>query len=356
MSGPPRRDIVDPDEIGVYHCSNRCVRRAFLCGIDPYSQQDFDHRRDWVVAREQLLARLFAIDVEFRAEMQNHLHVVLRTRPDIVATWSDEEVIRRWLSVTKLTRSFVDVIEEPSAQRVGEKLLNAEYVAKVRKRLSSVSYFMGSLCEYVARRGNQEDGVSGKFWEDRFRCRRCMDEAGILICGMYVDLNQIRAREASTPEESTHTSAYDRIQAYLLRRAAGAQGIPPDQMLPDSWLCKLTLEQGPDVDLGMGRGSVTPWRASDRGLLSISLEEYLQLLDWTGRQLRDDKRGAIPEHLAPILQRLGIRADRWVDIMTNLERWFSNAVGRLDGLNRAAAFAGRQWLHGMGMASELFTS
>ena len=47
-------------------------------------------------------------------------------------------------------------------------------------------------------------------------------------------------------------------------------------------------------------------RASDQGFLPMNSEHYIMLLDWTGRELRADKRGAIPEHLAPILERLGI--------------------------------------------------
>ena len=94
-----------------------------------------------------------------------------RARPDIVRTWSDEEVVRRWLSITKLTRNFEDVIVPPDAARVRMKAADTKYVADVRLRLSSISYFMAELSEYVARRANAEDGVSGKFWESRFGCR-----------------------------------------------------------------------------------------------------------------------------------------------------------------------------------------
>ena len=30
----PRKFVFDPTEVGIYHCINRCVHRAFLCGID----------------------------------------------------------------------------------------------------------------------------------------------------------------------------------------------------------------------------------------------------------------------------------------------------------------------------------
>ena len=84
----------------VFHCTVRCVRRAFLCGRDPVSGHDYSHRRDWILIREEQLVGLFAIEVEFRCEMRNHLHVILRTCPEIARRLSDEEVARRWLTIT----------------------------------------------------------------------------------------------------------------------------------------------------------------------------------------------------------------------------------------------------------------
>jgi len=90
-----RAELADPCEVEVFHIWNRVVRRARLCGDDPYTEKNYDYRRDWITNRERFLAQLFGIDVAFHAELSNHIHLVLRTRPDIVRTWSDEEVIRR---------------------------------------------------------------------------------------------------------------------------------------------------------------------------------------------------------------------------------------------------------------------
>jgi hypothetical protein len=46
-----RGQIVVEDTVGVYHCIARCVRRAFLCGIDPYTGQDYSHRKEWILDR-----------------------------------------------------------------------------------------------------------------------------------------------------------------------------------------------------------------------------------------------------------------------------------------------------------------
>ena len=105
MPSCPRGEIVRDGEVGVYHCWSRCVRRAFLCGNDPVTGKDFEHRRDWICQFEERLAGLFGIEVAFHGELSNHIHVVLRTRPDVVALWSDEEVARRWLTITHLVRS-----------------------------------------------------------------------------------------------------------------------------------------------------------------------------------------------------------------------------------------------------------
>jgi hypothetical protein len=60
---PARKIVVVPDEVGVYHCISRCVRRAFLCGEDHYSGKNYEHRRGWVRERVRFLSGLFGIDV-----------------------------------------------------------------------------------------------------------------------------------------------------------------------------------------------------------------------------------------------------------------------------------------------------
>jgi hypothetical protein len=91
-----RGQIVVEDQVGVYHCIARCVRRAFLCGVDPYTGQDFSHRKEWILDRMRELAGLFAIEVCGYSVMSNHLHLVLRNRPDIAEQWSDDEIALRW--------------------------------------------------------------------------------------------------------------------------------------------------------------------------------------------------------------------------------------------------------------------
>ena len=105
MPRPNRCDIVDPDKVGYYHCYSRCVRRAFLCGWDKATGKDYSHRKKWVVDRQVLLAQVFAIELVGYAIMDDHMHHVLRTRPDIAKRWSDEEVVRRWCQLHPRTRN-----------------------------------------------------------------------------------------------------------------------------------------------------------------------------------------------------------------------------------------------------------
>jgi hypothetical protein len=96
MPAYARRQIVDETEVGVYHCVSRCVRRAFLCGQDALTGRNFDHRKNWMQSRMEELASIFAVDVLGFSLMSNHIHVVLRNRPDLAAQWTDEQVVLRW--------------------------------------------------------------------------------------------------------------------------------------------------------------------------------------------------------------------------------------------------------------------
>ena len=159
------------------------------------------------------------------------------------------------------------------------------------------------------------------------------DDIALLACLIYVDLNPIRARIVETPEDSEHTSAKRRIE-----RQAGDDSVA-------NWLVPLTLDElappGP-------MNSRLPTRCSDKGCLPILLEDYLMLLDWTGRQIVQGKSGSVPTHLAPILQRLGIDAENWLPLTTKFDRLFYRFAGRRDTLAAEAHRRGRRWYQAPG--------
>ncbi len=349
MPSCARSEIFRSGEVGVYHAWARCVRRAFLCGSDPHTNRDYEHRRSWIRDAQMLLAAQFGIEVGFRAEMSNHLHVVIRTRPDVVETWTDEEVVRRWLTVSLLAKSRDGTVKELSPVRVTAEMNRPGRVEELRQRLSNPSNFMGVLCEYISRRSNREDSCKGCFWEGRFGLRELTDEGAILVSGIYVDLNQIRAGETLTPETSTHTSAYDRI---VTRAATEGLDISHEtngnQTSRAAWMCELTLsdQTAGDLQAETHLKSRTGLRASDKGLLSISLDDYLALLDVSGRIVRDDKSGSIPSELEPILKRLGVKANRWSSLISDFHEQFGHVAGKLETVVSRAQRAGRRWYRG----------
>jgi hypothetical protein len=86
----------------------------------------------------------------------------------------------------------------------------------------------------------------------------------------------------------------------------------------------------------------------------MTLDEYLELLDWTGRQLRADKRGAIPSHLSPILERLNVNSEMWMTTIKEFGRAFRRAIGRVSSLAALAASRGKCWYQGVGTSRLLF--
>ncbi len=96
------------------------------------------------------------------AIMSNHLHVVLRNRPDVVETWSDEEVALRWLQIFPGKR-IEEQLGDPTTADVDALARDAERLAEVRSRLSDISWFMKALSEPIARIANRQDECSGLF-------------------------------------------------------------------------------------------------------------------------------------------------------------------------------------------------
>ena len=202
MARQARGEYLNPDEIQVVHAVQRCVRQAFLCGIDKNSGNNYEHRRQWIRDRFEFLASVFGIDCLTYTVLSNHLHIVLRSRPDVVKSWSDEEVARRWCRLFPKRRDKGGKPLEPSEFELNTILLNAQKLGEVRRRLSDISWWMRCTAENIARQANKEDRTTGRFWQGRYRAQILLDEASILACAAYVDLNPIRAALADRPENS----------------------------------------------------------------------------------------------------------------------------------------------------------
>lgn len=330
-----RSCLVNDDTEGTYHCISRIVRRAFLCGWDALTQRDFEHRKVWVRDRLQELAGIFAIDVCGYAVMENHLHVILRNRPDLAVRASDREIALKWWHLFPKRRTSDHQPEEPTDLELDLVLAGEGRADLLRRRLGSISWFMRCLKEHLAKRANAEDQCTGRFWEGRFKSIALLDQAAILTCTAYVDLNPIRAGMAETPESSDFTSAQDRIMARQARKKQEGERtlLEPAEyqrcLARAKWLCPLRDE--PDR----------------RGFLSMDLDDYLELLDWTGRKVVAGKKGSIPEQFAPILQRLDVEGDQWLYSVQHFGSLFYRVAGKVSVMKERAVAAGQKWVKGM---------
>jgi len=349
MARQARGEIIDPAEVQVVHCMHRCVRRAILCGRDPYSGECYEHRRQWIRQRLEFLASIFGMDCLTYSVMHNHFHLILRSRPDVVATWSDEEVARRWLRLFPKRKGKAGPVE-PSEPEINMIVSERKVVQEIRRRLSDISWWMRCTAEHIARMSNREDECTGHFWEGRFRSQVILDEAGLLACSAYVDLNPIRAAFAQSPETSNFTGVKDRIDDLKTQnrraRVSDHQWERNRRRIRSGWMSPIEINEtkdpvGPDPSSD-GR------RASWKGFLSVSLRTYLQLVDWTGRQIRRDKVGSIPDHLAPILKRIGLDASGWCELIQGFTRKFKRAAGSQLHLQQEAKRRGQRWLQSPG--------
>ena len=103
-----RSKQVNLEHTPYYHCTSRCVRRAFLCGKDRYTGKNFEHRRQWLEDRLKELTAIFAIDLLAYAVMSNHYHVVVRLNTSKLLRLSDEDVVERWGTIYVVPTGAID--------------------------------------------------------------------------------------------------------------------------------------------------------------------------------------------------------------------------------------------------------
>ena len=309
-----RSQLIPPGAGGTFHCVQRCVRRAFLCGLDRYTGRCFEHRKDWVEERIRRLADCFAVAIHAYAVMSNHLHVVLQFDPDWQAGWTDADVAARWVRLFPPREDS----DEARAGKIDRLLQQPEHVAVLRTRLTDLSWFMKCLAEPIARAANAEDDCTGRFWEGRFKAQVLCDERALLAAMAYVDLNPVRAGLASDLAASAHTS--------VCRRLTDANPALAQPLRPVA---------GHEVPLG------------------LSLRAYVDLVEWTSQQVRPGKRGALARDPVGLLNRIGDRPDRWVSRVQGIGSGYWRVVGQLADLRAAAERLQQRWLKGIGMARAL---
>jgi hypothetical protein len=264
--------------------------------------------------------------------MSNHYHLVLHVDRTQARGWTQQEVVDRWgklfrmpVIVQQWQRGLVGAAENQAAEALIERW---------RERLLDISWFMRALNEHLARRANAEDDCKGRFWEGRFKSQALLDEAALVTAMAYVDLNPIRAGIAPTPEASQFTSIYQRsieMRGHTDRTHS--------------------VSAGSHVSLQRFRRN-----DSDRSAIPYQLDDYLELVDWTGRQIRADRPGFVDDRLPPIMRRLGIDARAWTIAMRPAGNVFGRAMGRLKHLRLHARTLGQSWVRGLRKAQDLYAS
>ena len=319
-----RVELVNVETTPYYHCTARCVRRAFLCGEDPVSGENFDHRKEWVRHRLERLTALFAIDVLAYAIMSNHLHVVLHVDPERAASWGADEVVDRYCALFRMARSKLDLTYGGEEKRALVELWRA--------RLCDLSWMMRALSEHIARRANKEDGVTGRFWEGRYKSQALLDETGLLACMAYVDLNPVRAGVATSLEGSDFTSVQQRLHDVAKKRARRRKLTAPESLAPFAG-------QSPS--------------GAQRVAIPIDFAAYLELLDWTGRAVRDDKSDRVAGPEPQLLRDLRMSPEGFVASIQRRDLGAARVLGTLDSLEHYAVQHGRQRVRGKGLAQRM---
>jgi REP element-mobilizing transposase RayT len=295
--------------------ASNAVFDARSCGVDHYSNQDFEHRKQWVEDQLRLLADCFAVSIHAYAVMSNHLHVVVEMHPHAAALWSDQAIAQRWVRLFPARDIQATDFKEQAIMR------NPERLVLLRERLSNLSWFMKCLAEPIARAANLEDGCTGRFWQGRFKVQVLCDEKALLAAMTYVDLNPVRACIATTLDDSHHTSVQQRIRDAVDE---------PEQ-----------LRQPLTAVFGIAR------------CLPFKLSEYLDLVDYSGQQWHEGKRGRLIGNTPQLIHRLETRPARWMLRLKGVQSQTWRIIGDMDDLLNAAQRLGQRWVKGMGLARVL---
>ncbi len=314
-------------ETPYYHCVSRCVRRAYLCGDDPVSGKNFDHRKRWLVLRIKELAANFAIDVCAYAVMSNHYHLVLYVDQEQLAKWSDEDVIKRWTALFPNNAKLMETLYLNRKSKAAHKQLQAR-LREWRMRLGDISWFMRCLNESLARSANREDECTGRFWEGRFKSQALLDEKALVTCMAYVDLNPVRAGISNSLENSDFTS----IQERLIVEAKDMENRSHRQ---DRLLTRRVANHLLEKQAASGRSELLKLNEMSgcaAGKLRITHHSYVEVLTITVKALavvRFDiqKARRLLRERPGVLAEIGIGPEPWLDAIRSFNRYYAQAAG-----------------------------
>ncbi|TVZ38668.1 hypothetical protein P886_3044 [Alteromonadaceae bacterium 2753L.S.0a.02] len=312
-----------------YHCYVRCVRRAYLCGEDYSTGENFDHRKQWIVSRLKFLSYVYAIDICAFAVMSNHYHVVLHVDKARAESWSRTEVVERWMQLYNGDMLVSRWLKSPGAMDDVTREAVFKKIEEWRERLYDIGWFMRGVNETIARMANKEENCKGRFWEGRYKSQALLDEAALLSCMAYVDLNPVRAGMEQGLVDSDFTSIQQRLfdfVKYKNKKSTDDKKVINRVKHQRELAVELELDDLPEASLMAFDGSS---HTDIHTALPFTKQDYFQLVDTSGRLIREGKRGAIPSNIAPIVQRFGLEADKWLAHIENFGRTYGRCAGQV---------------------------
>ena len=283
--------------------------------------------------------------------MSNHYHVVLKINHELARDLSDEEVIGRWTSLFSmplLIKKHLDKQYDGDYEFEKAK----EIIQQWRERLADLSWFMRCLNEFIAHKANQEDKCTGRFWEGRFKSQALLNEQALLSCMAYVDLNPIRAGLVESLDESEFTSIEQRIKETVDSKKTEKQSlVVSQQSLEKSRKTNSkTPKEAPFINLADFVGG------KDVDGIPYRFMDYLELVDWTGRAVLENKRGYIPEAEPRILDKLGFTAEIWLQSVNQFSDHLYSHIGSPEQLKAVCEQKEQKWIAGIKQSRQFYAS
>ena len=174
----------------------------------------------------------------------------------------------------------------------------------------------------------------------------------------YVDLNPIRAKMAELPETSDFTSIQSRLYEKVKTNKINTAN---EQQLKDRIQAQKKLEvqlqsqldkEDQSIHLNnLGKATLFPFACStcsNQHSIPFGLEDYIELVDTTGRIIREGKRGFIDDKAPPIISRLGIDDTKWIRSVKKYGTLFGFAAGKASLVRKYAAKLENAWSKGVG--------
>ncbi|MBL9118436.1 MAG: hypothetical protein JNL80_00810 [Phycisphaerae bacterium] len=292
------------------HTVSRCVGRGRLMADAV--------RLNWLAARVEFLASLFAIEVLEFAVLPSHFHLLLRTLPELAWCWTDEEVAQRWLTLRGAGQSGVasPVLECPR-EEVAEAVLDSALIDEWRRRLADLGWFHKELKEPCARMWNVEDDIPGPFWQGRYSAKVALKDAALVSQAIYVLLNRVRAGLEEEVGEDEFTSIGIRVRRLVREvregKHADAEEAFERRLVNGSWVPVFPANPGSAATLSDSEFSARVARGRSRQVMRLAAREDAEMLLWQATDATVEElasRGIDSENVGGVVRTVSVPRHR----------------------------------------------